>query len=39
MIGLAFRILLAWSVLLGALGMAGLAKPPHGLTQHQETAP
>lgn len=39
MIRLAFRILLAWSVLLGALAMAGLAEPPRGLAAFQEIAP
>jgi hypothetical protein len=37
-IGLAFRILLVWSVLLGALAMTDLAKPPRGMASHQETA-
>jgi len=33
-IGLAFRILLVWSVLLGALAMTDLARPPGGLARH-----
>ena len=38
MIGLAFRILLVWSALLGVLAMTDLAKPPRVLAQHQESA-
>ena len=39
MIHLLFRTLLVWAVLLGALTLTGLARPPAALAPFKEIAP